>query len=116
MEKQVFTSKLTDEEIERNFENTDFFAGIMEGLNEALAFEKGNAKAATIVRKKNLPDVNSCELRKKLNMTQKEFACIIGVSPRTVESWEAGRTNPSPTARNLLFLISKNPFLISELK
>ena len=115
MEDVKFTSTLTEEEIAKNFEDIDFFSGIMSGLEEALEFEKGNAKAATIARKNSLPDVDSAELRKSLNMTQKQFACILGVSPRTVESWEIGRSNPSPTARNLLFLIQKNPALISDL-
>jgi len=35
-----FESSLTNDEIEKNFEGIDFFSGIMEGLNEALAYEK----------------------------------------------------------------------------
>jgi len=35
-----FESSLTIEEIDSNFENIDLFSGIMEGLNEALAYEK----------------------------------------------------------------------------
>ena len=44
MEDVTFTGTLSDEEIAKNFENIDFFSGIMAGLEEALAFEKGNAK------------------------------------------------------------------------
>ena len=36
-----FKSSLTTEEIENNFKDVDFFSGIMEGLTEALAYEKG---------------------------------------------------------------------------
>lgn len=115
MEKIVFKSTLSNEEIMKNFENVDLFSGIMSGLEEVLAYEKGVAKAATIARKSSLPDVDFCGLRKSLNMTQKEFAHILGVSPRTVESWEIGRSTPSPTAKNLIFLLSKNPSLIREL-
>ena len=35
-----FESSLTIEEIDRNFEDVNLFSGIMEGLNEALAYEK----------------------------------------------------------------------------
>lgn len=115
MEEMIFNSTLSEEEIAKNFENIDFFSGIMSGLEEALAFEKGTAKAATIARKRRLPAIDTVEVRKSLNMTQKEFASILGVSTRTVESWEIGRTTPSPTAKNLLFLIYKNPSLVSEL-
>lgn len=115
MDKITFKSTLNNEEINKNFENIDLFTGIMSGLEEVLAYEKGFAKAATIVRKNNLPDVDFRSLRKALNLTQKEFAHILGVSPRTIESWEIGRSNPSPTAKKLIFLISKSPSLIDEL-
>ena len=115
MEDLKFTSTLSEEEIAKNFEGIDFFSGIMAGLEEALAYEKGTAKAATIARKNSLPEVDSAALRKSLNMTQRQFAHVIGVSPRTVESWEIGRSTPSPTAKNLLFLIQKNPSLVAEL-
>ena len=36
-----FESSLTIDEVEKNFDDFDFFSGIMEGLNEALAHEKG---------------------------------------------------------------------------
>lgn len=116
MDKLIVNSSLTDEEIANNFKNIDFFSGIMSGLEEALAYEKGTAKAATIVRKRSLPDVDPCAIRKAMNMTQKDFAGVIGVSTRTIESWEAGRSVPSPTARNLLFLIHKNPELVAQLR
>ena len=38
-----FKSTLTDDEIKNNFKDIDFFSGIMSGLEEALAYEKGNA-------------------------------------------------------------------------
>ena len=116
MEKRVFNTSLSDDEIKKNFENIDLFSGIMSGLEEVLAYEKGTAKAATITRKNSLPDVDFRALRKSLNMTQKEFAHILGVSSRTVEAWEIGRSIPTPTAKNLLFLIYKNPSLIQELQ
>ena len=40
MKEPIFNTSLTDEEIKRNFENTNLFDGIMQGLEEALAFEK----------------------------------------------------------------------------
>ena len=116
MKKLSVSSSLTDREIAENFKNTDFFAGIMSGLDEALAYEKGKAKAATIARKRSLPQIDPCVVRKAMNMTQRDFAGILGVSARTVESWEAGRSSPSPTARNLLYLIHKNPELVAQLQ
>lgn len=45
-----FESSLTMDEIESNFRNVDFFSGIMDGLQEVLAYEKGKAAAETFVR------------------------------------------------------------------
>ena len=116
MAERELNSAFTDEEIAENFRNIDFFAGIMSGLEEALAYEKGTAKAATIVRKRSLPDIDVAAERKMLGLTQKAFAKILGVSPRTVEAWESGKSNPSPTARNLLYLISLDHSLIQKLQ
>ena len=116
MAERVIKSTLSDEEIEENFKDIDFFSGIMSGLEEALAYEKGAEKAATIVRKRSLPDINVADTRKSLNMTQKSFAKVLGVSPRTVEAWESGRTTPSPTARNLMYLLSTDYSLVQKLQ
>ncbi len=49
-------------------------------------------------------------------MTQKAFANVLGVSKRTVEAWEAGRNTPSPTAKNLIYLISQKTDLVLMLQ
>ncbi len=116
MEELTLNTHLTQEQIEDNFKNIDFFNGIMAGLEEAFAYEKGNAKAATLARKRNLPEINVATVRKDLNLSQKSFASILGVSPRTVEAWETGRTTPSPTAKNLMYLISIDKNLVKKLQ
>ena len=65
--------------IENNFKNVDFFSGIEEGLKEAIAYERGNAKARTFARKRSLPEINVRAERESLAMTQKSFASILGV-------------------------------------
>lgn len=116
MGEHVFKSKYSMEEIERNFKDADFFNGIREGLEEALAYEKGKASAQTIARKRSLPDVDVKAERESLDMTQKAFANVLGVSKRTVEAWETGRSTPSPTAKNLIYLISQKPDLVLMLQ
>ena len=115
MGEHVFKSEYSIEKIENNFKNVDFFSGIEEGLKEAIAYERGNAKARTFARKRSLPEINVRAERESLAMTQKSFASILGVSTRTVEAWETGRSTPSPTARNLMYLISLNPDLVNVL-
>ena len=116
MKEHVFESKLSDKEIQKNFESADVFSGIMQGLEEALAYEKSGAKSAAVVRKRSLPKVDVAATRKSLKLSQKSFAFVLGVSARTVESWESGRSTPSPTAKNLIFLIDSDPSLVQKLR
>ena len=110
MEELTFKSALTSEEIEKNFQNIDFFSGVMAGLEEARAYAEG-----TLVRKRTLPVINVSEIRESLSMTQKDFAAVLGVSRRTVEAWESGRSNPTPTAKKLMFLIQGDHSLVERL-
>lgn len=110
-----FESSLTMEEIEKNFNDVDFFSGIMDGLQEALAYTKGKAAADTFVRKRSLPAVDVAAIRASLSMTQKAFAEMLGVSRRTVEAWESGKSTPTPTAKKLMFLIQEDHSLIQKL-
>jgi putative transcriptional regulator len=109
-------SSLTMEEIEDNFKEMDFFHELMDGLTEALAESKGQAAAETFKRKRSLPTVDVCQTRKSLQLTQKGFADVLGVSSRTVEAWEAGRTTPTPTALKLIYLINEDNSLVQKLK
>lgn len=115
MDELVFKSNLTMEEIEKNFSEMDFFSGLMDGLEEALAYSKGKASVETFIRKRSLPTVNVVEIRESLCMTQKSFASVLGVSCRTVEAWESGKSNPTPTAKKLMFLIQEDHTLIEKL-
>ncbi len=116
MNELIFKSSLTMEEIERNFSEMDFFSDLMDGLEEALAYSKGKASVETFVRKRSLPTINVVEIRESLRMTQKSFAAVLGVSCRTVEAWESGKSNPTPTAKKLMFLIQEDHTLIQKLQ
>jgi len=115
MNELTFKSSLSMEEIEDNFKDMDFFSEMMDGLTEALAASKGQAAADTFTRKRSLPVVDVCRTRKSLNMTQKSFADMLGVSRRTVEAWESGRTSPTPTAKKLIYLVNEDNSLVQKL-
>ena len=87
----------------------------MEGLQEALAVKKGEAAEDTLIRKRSLPNVDTTAVRLTLGMTQKVFAQVLGVSCRTVESWESGRTTPTPTAKKLIYLLQEDYTLVQKL-
>ena len=49
------------------------------------------------------------ETRKKLGMSQSVFAVVLGVSKKTVESWESGRYTPDGAARRLIMIMQTDP-------
>jgi putative transcriptional regulator len=48
-------------------------------------------------------------LRKRLGMTQEEFARALRIPLSTLRNWEQGRVLPDPAARALLTIVAKNP-------
>ena len=59
-----------------------------------------------------LPDVKS--IRKKLGLTQAEFARRFSLSRRTIEQWEQGRAIPDRPARILLAVIDREPHVVEQ--
>jgi len=47
--------------------------------------------------------------RKVLGMSQGVFAIVMGVSKKTVESWETGRYTPDGAARRLITVLQTDP-------
>lgn len=92
---------------------------LMESLDQALEFSKGNKKVArTVVRSINIPKFNAADVvatRKTLRMTQRALANAVGVSVRTVEAWEAGNSTPGGAARHMLYLLGKDEKILELL-
>ena len=59
-----------------------------------------------------VPDVQA--IRRKLGMSQSEFATRFGFSVRTVQEWEQGRALPDRPARILLRVIEKSPRTVAR--
>ncbi|QSH91573.1 helix-turn-helix domain-containing protein [Treponema medium] len=86
------------------------FESIINGLSESLEYAKGQSnKARKIsVTVADLPSYRCKEIkqiRETLNLTQKNFAFVLGVSPKTVEAWEAGRNVPQGMAQRFLQML-----------
>ncbi|MDR0197170.1 MAG: helix-turn-helix domain-containing protein [Oscillospiraceae bacterium] len=87
--------------------------GIMRGLEEMLEHAQGRKKlrsryVATTPPKEFTADEIKC-IRDSLNMSQGFFADVIGVSKKTIESWEYGRGKPSGAAARLLVIAQTDP-------
>jgi putative transcriptional regulator len=48
-------------------------------------------------------------IRKSANVSQAQFAKLIGVNLRTLQNWEQGRTRPTGPALALLKIVASNP-------
>lgn len=90
------------------------FDDLKQGLEEAIAYEKGQGAACVktymIAPLKEYSCSEIREIRMKSGMTQSVFASYMGVSKKTVEAWEGGRSHPTgPAFRLLNILASSDP-------
>jgi len=53
--------------------------------------------------------------RKNLDLSQSQFAVLLGVSKRTLEQWEQERREPSQAAQRLIEIALKKPEVLIEL-
>lgn len=88
----------------------EFYESIKKGLEEALAYERGDKTAArsTTVFVSALPEYKGQQvraIRQNLGLTQRMFAYVIGVSQKTVEAWESSRNIPQGPAQRFLALM-----------
>ena len=105
------------------FDDHSFFDGLKQGLEEALEYAKGDKTkgrsrivsyvAPVAVSPYKSDDI--ARLRRNLNMSQRGLAAAIGVSSRTVEAWETGKSSPSGVATRMLYLIDNDNTLIQRL-
>ncbi|MDR2599289.1 MAG: helix-turn-helix domain-containing protein [Oscillospiraceae bacterium] len=63
---------------------------------------------------KTLSAVEIKDTRKKLGMSQGVFAIVLGVSKKTVESWESGRYTPDGAARRLITILHIDPSILEK--
>ena len=88
-------------------------------LEEALEIAQGKKAPARIDRVSFTPppDYSGKEtkrIRIQLHMTQVGFANLLGVSPKTIEAWEAGTNQPSGAAARAIQIFETHPELTAE--
>ncbi|MCL1794731.1 MAG: helix-turn-helix domain-containing protein [Oscillospiraceae bacterium] len=98
-----------------------YYESIMTGLQQAIDFEKGDTSKGRI-RIVEMPEIEPLneypkekikELRQKVNLPQKYFAELLGVTIKSVEAWESGKRQPTGTAKRLFQLIEKDPNVVN---
>lgn len=88
-------------------ETKKFEADLLESVRQ---MNQGDAGRATKVR---LSAVTKA--RNSMEMTQQEFANLLGVSVRTLQDWEQERREPTGAAKTLLRVAVKYPEVLREL-
>jgi putative transcriptional regulator len=99
----------------RNYKTVSVFEQIKSGLEDSLAYSRGELNLKTTVLPLPPPKAQAREiaaLRKKLRMSQSVFAATLNVSPRTVQSWEQGVREPADAALRMLQVIRERPQVV----
>ena len=86
---------------------------IITSLKEAVAWAGGEniPVRVTTVR---VPTTDVLALRRRLGLSQSEFATRFGFQAATLKNWEQGRTQPDGPARVLLAVIARHPKAVED--
>ena len=94
---------------------SEYYEDIMKGLHEVLEDVQGKRTlrlhdfSVTPVPEYSADDIRT--IRNGLKMSQAIFAGFLGVSLKTVESWESGHKSPGGPARRILYMVQIDPEL-----
>ena len=100
------TRLMTEKELEAFEATRDIEAEILQGIDDMLA---NNAAKRTVVT-----ETDVALARRKAQLTQEQFAKLLGVSRRTLESWEQGARRPSGAATSLIQLFIVEPQFVKK--
>ena len=89
---------------------------LIKSVKQAVAWANGEDVPVRVtmvsVERASVVDVRS--VRRKLGLSQTQFAARFGFTPATVKNWEQGRTQPDGPARTLLAVIAHHPDAVED--
>jgi putative transcriptional regulator len=83
----------------------NLFEELKQGIEEMRRYDQGEIDL--VMHTYDEPDVQA--IRQRSGLSQAKFAALIGVSVRTLQSWEKGQRQPAGPARALLRIVDKKP-------
>src|SRR5437764_1372813 len=89
------------------------FEKIAAGLREAASIARGEADP-TAYRVHVPAEVDAKSIRRKLGLSQDEFAARFGIPVATLRDWEQKRRRPEGTGRVLLTVIDREPEAVAR--
>jgi putative transcriptional regulator len=87
---------------------------ILRGMREAAAYANGEAVEVRVSQVRVPDEVDVRAIRKRLNLSQSEFAMRFGFTASSVKNWEQGHRLPQGPARVLLKVIEKEPEAVNR--
>lgn len=84
----------------------DLFAELVESVREGGSILRGET-APSRSFEVEMPDVR--RIRESYDLSQSEFAALLGISVDTLQNWEQGRRTPAGPAKVLLQIAAKHP-------
>ena len=85
---------------------TKDFKELLKSIDEARTIRAGKRKPSRVI---TFHPLEVKAIRKRLHVSQPQFAHLIGVSAATLRNWEQGRTYPEGAARALLKIAAHRP-------
>ena len=89
------------------------FDQLVKGVQEMKRHMAGKKVPGVVVMELTEPDLRT--IREAAQISQSQFAKLIGVNLRTLQNWEQHRTRPTGPARALLKIVASNPKAIEAL-
>lgn len=86
---------------------------IITSLKEAIAWAGGEDVPVRVTAVR-VPTTDVRAVRRKLGLSQSEFAVKFGFQPATLKNWEQRRTRPDGPARVLLAVIARHPEAVED--
>ena len=86
---------------------------IAASLREAISWAKGE-DVPVKVSQVQAPEIDLREMRRKMRLSQTQFASRFGFAAASIRNWEQGRSRPEGPARVLLAVIAKHPEAVED--
>src|SRR5271169_5686168 len=87
---------------------TTLGADLVEGMKLVLAHQRGKVELEQVWPK----PIDVKAIRRRVKMSQAEFARAYGISKRALQEWEQGGRQPDSAARAYLTVIAKEPTVV----
>lgn len=86
----------------------ELFAELLESIREGGVILRGEKPASRIFAY-NIQPLDVKRIREAFQLSQREFAAVLGINIETLQNWEQGRRAPQGPARVLLQVAARHP-------